>query len=285
MVQTQGVPGIGAGLTIRQSFQSEAQDKKTLAVFDHAYYSSNGATVSTLAGAGINEAVQREQAVAVQNLQVEELNRRICKLLQNTTGQSFADSYPPEYWWQWWNDLNEVYQPGGKPTQVTYNLQTTEVPRRRSSCRGAGTPVWTDRGEVAIEQVKVGDLVLTQHPDTGELAFKPVVQTTIRPDGSIVRFDVDGQTIRATGGHPFWVAGQGWMRARDLKPGMRLHGVNGSGAVETVEINDDGHEPTYNLIVQDVHNYFVGAGRWLSHDNTPREPTRSAVPGLMAGNE
>jgi hypothetical protein len=32
--------------------------------------------------------------------------------------------------------------------------------------------------------------------------------------------------------------------------------------------------------VADFHTYFVGDGRILSHDNTPRNPTNSIVPGL-----
>jgi hypothetical protein len=63
---------------------------------------------------------------------------------------------------------------------------------------------------------------------------------------------------------------------------MRLHGLNGSGQIESVEIVEKGDEPVYNLVVADVQNYFVGEGRWLSHDNTARQPTRCLVPGLEA---
>ena len=57
------------------------------------------------------------------------------------------------------------------------------------------------------------------------------------------------QTIRSTGGHPFWVPGKGWTKARDLTPGVALHGA--SGAVPVDAVAADSVLPTYNLIVAD----------------------------------
>jgi len=61
-----------------------------------------------------------------------------------------------------------------------FGSQFLPVPRRHE-CFVAGTPVWTVSGPVAIEKIRVGDLVLSQALDTGELAFQPVLQTTQRP--------------------------------------------------------------------------------------------------------
>ena len=61
---------------------------------------------------------------------------------------------------------------------------------------------------------------------------------------------------------------------------MRFHSVNGSSEITSIE--DAGRdERAYNLVVADFHNYFVGDGRILSHDNSPRSPTNALVPGLM----
>ena len=85
--------------------------------------------------------------------------------------------------------------------------------------------------------------------------------------------------IHCSGGHPFWVSGEGWVKARDLKPNARLHAVDGTRAIGSIK--QTGFEPTYNLIVADFHTYFVGQGKILSHDNTIREPTEAVVPGLI----
>ena len=40
--------------------------------------------------------------------------------------------------------------------------------------------------------------------------------------------------------------------------------------------------PTFNLVVSDNHNYFVGESRVLSHDNTSRKATTVVAPGVTA---
>lgn len=46
----------------------------------------------------------------------------------------------------------------------------------------AGTPVETDEGQKPIEEIKVGDKVLAEDPETGEQGhFEVVVLTTIQP--------------------------------------------------------------------------------------------------------
>jgi hypothetical protein len=145
-------------------------------------------------------------------------------------------------------------------------------------CLAAGTPAWTDRGAVPIEQVRVGDKVLSQDVENGRLAYKPVLHTTIRPPEALVRVETKGRSVRTTGGHPFWVSGQGWVKASELKPGMRLHTV--SGSVDVDSAGPDNSAETYNLVVADYHTYFAGPDYALTHDNTIRRATNAILPGL-----
>jgi hypothetical protein len=146
-------------------------------------------------------------------------------------------------------------------------------------CLAAGTPVQTAQGMTAIEEIKVGDLVLSQDPQSGELTYKPVLKTTIRPAGKLVKVEVGAdQRFEASGGHLFWVAGDGWVKARELKSGMLLHTPTGAAHVSAVEPGSNAK--TYNLIVADYHTYFAGNLKVLSHDNTVRRSSQSAVPGL-----
>ncbi len=50
-------------------------------------------------------------------------------------------------------------------------------PSRRAECFVAGTTVWTISGPMPIEKNQVGELVLAQNPDNGELMYKPVIDT------------------------------------------------------------------------------------------------------------
>jgi hypothetical protein len=133
-----------------------------------------------------------------------------------------------------------------------------------------------------IEQVKLGDRVLSQHPVTGELAYKPVIETTTRKPESLTRISLGSDVIAATRGHAFLAAEEGWRMAKQLKVGMRLHGLSGSvmidGIEEVTELKpfyerlaekpdaDAGDDLTYNLIVDESHTYFVGRCRVLVFD-------------------
>jgi hypothetical protein len=89
--------------------------------------------------------------------------------------------------------------------------------------------VHTAKGLVPIEQIKVGDLVLSRQEMTGGLEHKPVVRTFQHADKTIaaVEYVVDGEgdrsyTLFPTGNHPFWVVDEGWRRADLLDSGARL---------------------------------------------------------------
>ena len=275
-------------VALRQSLRREGQDQFEELVLD-----------------GPARAVSSAQVMR-ENLRTRQLNERIADTLNLATDQSLPAS--PEAWWEWWNEENEVFLEGGKPlhsVRPTEQLARLERFRdaeqqqrareaaewsrsdarrqwsqnRRRDCLAAGTIVWTATGPVAVEKIQIGDLVLSQDVESGELAYKPVLRTTIRPTTTLVKIQAGDETIEASGGHPFWVSGEGWVKARDLASGMELHCADGTMRITIV---DDGREqPSYNLIVADFNSYFVGKARVLSHDNTVRRVTDAVVPGLI----
>jgi hypothetical protein len=148
------------------------------------------------------------------------------------------------------------------------------------SCLAAGTKVWTESGPKVIEEIQVGDLVLSQDPETGRLAYKPVLRATTRPAARLIKLNMANESLTVTQGHFLWVSGEGWVRARDLKGGMELHGPSGTVQLSTTE--DAEFEQTYNLVVAEFHTYFVGErSPVLSQDNTSPQKTDAVVPGLV----
>jgi hypothetical protein len=247
------------------------------------------------AGAQIEAAATaqaRETAIARQNAQTAAVNNAICQLLTATTGENLPQS--PEDWSEWWADTDEVYVPGYKPLETTYipteqsTQQTMPVPLQavvtpagpiHYSCLAAGTPIWTDAGPVAVEKIKVGDRVLAQHFETGELAYKPVLHTTVRLKAELVKLElVAADAVTCSVGHPFWISGKGWVKARDIQPQMNFHGAAGTTPLRRSE--PAGVGPVYNVIVADFHSYFVGDALIYSHDITARKPSDLSVPGL-----
>jgi hypothetical protein len=222
---------------------------------------------------------QVELEVDAVNERTAELNRRIIRALASVTGR---DPNPdPAAWWQWWGDFTDTQQIGAKAVVRVEETQSLGNPAsrvQRRSCFAAGTRVLTESGQAAIETIKVGDRVLAQDIDTGELTYKAVLCTTIRPAKPLVRVSIGDEAITATGGHRFWVSGEGWTKARDLRPGSLVHTVRGSAAVGSVESGST--EETYNLVVDGLHNYFVGQAGFLVQDLPLPQPTNVIVPGL-----
>jgi hypothetical protein len=214
------------------------------------------------------------------NERTAELNRRTISVLAAVSGREPAPE--PDAWWHWWADFTDTQQIGDKAVvkvaeeQISIGDPSSRI--RRRSCFAAGTPVWTDSGQVAIETIRVGDRVLAQNIDTGELAYKPVLRTTVRPARQLVRLQIADETIDATSGHRFWVAGEGWTKARDLKPRALVHTVRGNASVTSAEPGPT--EETYNLVVDGFHDYFVGRTGMLVQDSPLPQPTNTIVPGL-----
>ncbi len=211
------------------------------------------------------------------NDQALESNTALTGLLADVTGQELGSD--PTAWWDWWYDYNGYYRPEELP--VNYSGSSTNNYSRpviRSECFVAGTTVWTISGPMAIESVKVGELVLARNPESGELAYKPVIDLTTRPTSQLIETHLGDTVIRSTTGHPFWVSGKGWQMAKELKAGQWLHTANGAVQVDSAEPSDEA--VCYNLVVADFHDYFVSSAKVLVHDNLLRGPTLSTVPGM-----
>jgi hypothetical protein len=300
----QVVPLPDGRLGYRHVAQREGQDERQLIVLDTAYRRvarMGGDSRETLFRAftdSVVGAVQRELAVAQQNELQLAMNQRLAEALNIATNQQLPAD--PQRWWQWWDEENDMFQQGDKPVhqrqqfrQISVQdrrppefpgrqspgVQTAPPPRQRCECFAAGTVVLTRSGEQAIETIQVGDLVLSQHPNTGELAFKPVLRTTVRPPSKLIQLQVGQDTLETTRGHLFWVSGHGWSQSQQLDSGSQLHCLRGSQSIGSIE--EGAEAETYNLVVADFHTYFVGSQRVLSHDVTIRQPTRSLVPGLV----
>jgi hypothetical protein len=199
-------------------------------------------------------------------------------------------------WWSWWwEDYNEMYQiDSGTKGADPYHAPKPVYDCRRfgeyrflfpCSCFAPGTKVWTRTGREAIEKITIGDCVLAQDIESGELAYKPVLAVTLRAPGPRTKVGLGSESIIATPSHPFWVIGQGWRMTKQLKVGDRVHTPSGSVAIDSIEklkVDTYYDGMAYNLIVADFNSYFVGERGILVHDNTPRAPTAALVPGFQA---
>jgi hypothetical protein len=171
------------------------------------------------------------------------------------------------------------------------------------SCFPAGTPVHVSGGLKAIEEVAVGERVWSYDHKRLCWAEREVVEVyQLLHQGTMATLKVEGETLRATGGHPFWVVcGEDlvsrpspvrirpyeldsrqegrWVLARHLRAGDAVLLRRGSVVVlESVRL-DDVEERVYNFHVAELQNYAVGGCGVLVHNvNDPAGNGRTPAP-------
>lgn len=146
------------------------------------------------------------------------------------------------------------------------------------------------RSTKSIEQVDVGDIVLTRDGQSSTLTPRKVVRTFQRKSDHlrILRIrnsDRTTQEVRTTNEHPFWAADTGWVTAGKLRLNDRLVEPDG-GIATVVDTKYEAHPEgivVYNFEVEGAHTYFVAgdksaASQLLVHnDCTPKFGVRAGI--------
>ncbi|MFD9412720.1 RHS repeat-associated core domain-containing protein [Streptomyces sp. NPDC059989] len=119
-----------------------------------------------------------------------------------------------------------------------------------------------------IEDVALGDKVMSTDPETGAEIARPVVGTIVTEDDkqfvdlTVRKAGAAGSAaLVSTVTHPFWVQAENrWVEAGDLKPGMQLSTPD-SGDVAVVAVRAfEKRQRTHDLTVDGIHDYYVNAG-------------------------
>jgi len=148
-------------------------------------------------------------------------------------------------------------------TRRGYAAMGTDPP----PCFPAGTLVRTPQGLVCIENLSPGQEVLAFDDHRGSVISRAVVRIHQNRTNRLVRLQLPDECVAATSGHPFWcVESEQWVRAEDLRSGKHL--LMSSG--ETLQIQSTRIErcrtATWNLEVDDSHNFFAGRSEVLVHN-------------------
>lgn len=145
-----------------------------------------------------------------------------------------------------------------------YNELKTKEP-----CFLEGTLVKTPTGYVTIEKLNVGDEVLVYDFDENCVKEKRIIKLYNNFTYRYYEVKTDnGNSIFATSRHLFWVENeQKWIPTRDLHIGTQLKGINDElDTVLSIKETRNINLPTFNLEIEDIHNYFVGEFGILVHN-------------------
>jgi hypothetical protein len=156
----------------------------------------------------------------------------------------------------------------------------------RVCCFVAGTPIHTDKGLVPIEEIKVGDKVLSYNEKTKRFEYKQVAQTFTGTKENLVHLKIKGEkkSLTTTTEHPFYIkkthkardalsSGDNddneegdWVDASKLKVGDKVLRPNGKWSRITQIEYERKQITVYNFEVEGNHSYFVGDVGMLSHN-------------------
>jgi hypothetical protein len=127
-----------------------------------------------------------------------------------------------------------------------------------------GTQVlMADGSRKPIEEVKLGDQVLSTDPKTGETCPRTVVATIVGSGTKqLVELTVGSgpaiSSVTATEGHPFWNATTSqWEKASDLAPGDSLLTPSREFRAVTAVRHRSADQRVFSLTVEGVHTYDV----------------------------
>jgi hypothetical protein len=224
----------------------------------------------------------------IDNLATSRGNERLLHILRRLTGRDLGESR--EAWTSWWTDqLGYSYRSPQRETPlkpvvvehvaapvVVAPPQIIERPAisLHTSCFAGGTLVLCEGGSRRIEELEVGDLVLSLNTTTGATSLRPVVAAFHNPPSETLRVGIGEDSVVATGIHRFWRPGVGWTMARDLRVGDTLRLAQGEASVTSVTPSE--FQPVYNLAVLGDADFFVGQSGALVHDNTLVRPLARA---------
>jgi hypothetical protein len=139
----------------------------------------------------------------------------------------------------------------------------TERERNKGACFVAGTKLLTPQGSKRIEEFVVGDQLLSRC-ETGvdwPVTVREVEEVFV-VTAQVVNLHVNGQVIRTTAEHPFWVAGKGWVPASSLRVGDLLSSHDGRWVAVEAVVDTGEWETVYNIRVAEDHTYFVAGDEW-----------------------
>ena len=128
-------------------------------------------------------------------------------------------------------------------------------------CFLKGTQIlMADGSHKNIEDVQVGDTVMSYDTETGKYIGSAVVKTT---KNDMDKYYIVNDTLKVTPGHVLFVNGQ-WTVSNDMKVGDQLLNANGERVTITSLKEIDATVDVYDLITEEPHDFY--AENYLVHN-------------------
>lgn len=156
------------------------------------------------------------------------------------------------------------------PTNAGNVSHSNKTNRGGGGCFAAGTLISTNQGYKKIEDIQVGDIVLSYSLKNNQNEYSKVLQTMIHKiTGNMYFIYVDGDVIESTEIHKFLIIRGNkaeWIAASDLKVSDLVYFADGTlHKIEMIKVKEKALT-VYNFEVDGNHNYYVGNNQILVHN-------------------
>jgi hypothetical protein len=143
-----------------------------------------------------------------------------------------------------------------------------KIPPSKKPCFLAGTPIKTATGYKNIEDIVVGDVVLSYNETTKKTELQEVLNTFTNVCEKYIEIKTNQDIIAVTGAHLFFVPKENkWIAASQLTTNMQLINDKQEEVNITALTIIKKEANTYNLEIAQNHNYYVGNNPILTHND------------------
>ena len=141
----------------------------------------------------------------------------------------------------------------------------------KKGCFVAGTPITTKHGLLPIEQIRVGDIVLSYNERTQLNEYSQVLETMIHivfePIYTLV---TENEILEVTGNHRLYIERNNqylWLPVEELTLSDKVRYASGKfHAIDSIFMTEVRATAVYNFEVSNNHNYYVGKSKILAHN-------------------
>ena len=140
----------------------------------------------------------------------------------------------------------------------------------------AGTLVMTKQGLKAIEEIQVGDQVLSYNDNLEIFEYNDVVEVYNNETTELCHIHTENEEIVCTPNHSVLTT-EGWKNAGELTAKDSIKTSTGFAKVKSIEIEQLKEKiSVYNLNVLGYHTYVVGESLIIVHNNCskPKNPKK-----------
>lgn len=190
--------------------------------------------------------------------------------IESETNQAAGHSKEedPNLWEQFKQDMDDAWQiaqgknvddKGWVDEKGRYHVRT---------CFVAGTLIHTRDGLKKIEDIRMGDSLLSWNEKTKEQSYRKVSNTFQRTTNMIytIRYQ-DGTVFETTWNHPFYIEGKGFIQVKNLEVGDYSYKKDGQLLKISFISKTEQEKVVYNFEVAENHTYYVGEAGILVHND------------------